>query len=81
MMAALTVMGTQLGVPEETLAEYIRQTYQGRSYMQLASAEVTDVMKWLDEDGNFIRYTETVYSNSYHGLGVYPQPEYRVSEP
>ena len=50
MMAALTVMGTQLGVPEETLAEYIRQTYQGRSYMQLASAEVTDVMKWLDEE-------------------------------
>ena len=41
----------------------------------------TQSMKWLDEDGNFIRYTETVYSNSYHGLGVYPRPEYRVREP
>lgn len=41
----------------------------------------TQSMKWLDEDSNFIRYTETVYSNSYHGLGVYPRPEYRVSEP
>jgi hypothetical protein len=34
---------------------------------------------WLDENGKRIRYTETVYSNSYHGLGVYPRPGYRVS--
>jgi len=34
---------------------------------------------WLDENGKRIRYTETVYSNSYHGLGVYPKPAYRVS--
>jgi len=34
---------------------------------------------WLDKEGNRIRYTETVYSNSYHGLGVYPKPAYRVS--
>lgn len=34
---------------------------------------------WLDKDGNRIRYTETIYSNSYHGLGVYPRPGYRVS--
>jgi hypothetical protein len=34
---------------------------------------------WLDKDGKRIRYTETVYSNSYHGLGVYPRPGYRVS--
>jgi hypothetical protein len=34
---------------------------------------------WLDKDGNRIRYTETVYSNSYHGLGVYPRPMYRVT--
>ena len=26
---------------------------------------------WLDKEGNRIRYTETIYSNSYHGLGVY----------
>lgn len=34
---------------------------------------------WLDENGKRIRYTETIYSNSYHGLGVYPRPAYRVS--
>jgi hypothetical protein len=34
---------------------------------------------WLDKDGNRIRYTETVYSNSYHGLGVYKRPAYRTS--
>ena len=34
---------------------------------------------YLDKDGKKIRYTETVYSNSYHGLGVYPRPGYRVS--
>jgi hypothetical protein len=34
---------------------------------------------WLDKDGNRIRYTETIYSNSYHGLGVYARPAYRVS--
>ncbi len=34
---------------------------------------------WLDKDGKRIRYTETIYSNSYHGLGVYPRPGYRVS--
>jgi hypothetical protein len=34
---------------------------------------------WLDKDGNRIRYTETIYSNSYHGLGVYTRPAYRVS--
>jgi hypothetical protein len=34
---------------------------------------------WLDKEGNRIRYTETVYSNSYHGLGVYKRPAYRVS--
>jgi hypothetical protein len=34
---------------------------------------------WIDKDGNRIRYTETVYSNSYHGLGVYPKPASRVT--
>jgi hypothetical protein len=28
---------------------------------------------WLDKDGKGIRY-QTIYSNSYHGLGVYPVP-------
>jgi len=31
-------------------------------------------MGWVDKDGNIIRYT-TVYSNAYHGMGVYPAPE------
>ena len=30
-------------------------------------------MGWVDKDGNGIRY-QTVYSNSYHGMGVYPVP-------
>lgn len=28
---------------------------------------------WVDKDGNGIRY-QMIYSNSYHGLGVYPVP-------
>jgi hypothetical protein len=28
---------------------------------------------WVDKDGNGIRYQQ-IYSNSYHGLGVYPKP-------
>ena len=39
----------------------------------------TQSMGYLDKDGKRIRYTDTVYSNSYHGLGVYPAPGYRVS--
>lgn len=40
----------------------------------------THSLGYLDKDGKRIRYTETVYSNSYHGLGVYPRPGYRVSD-
>ena len=29
---------------------------------------------WVDKDGNGIRYQGIIYSNSYHGLGVYPVP-------
>lgn len=28
---------------------------------------------WVDKDGKGIRY-QTVYSNAYHGMGVYPKP-------
>ena len=28
---------------------------------------------WVDKDGNGIRY-QSIYSNSYHGMGVYPAP-------
>ena len=38
-------------------------------------------IRYLDEAGNPIRYTETIYSGSYHGLGVYPRPKYRLSGP
>jgi hypothetical protein len=41
----------------------------------------THSIGYLDKDGKKIRYTETVYSGSYHGLGVYPRPQYRTSEP
>jgi hypothetical protein len=36
-------------------------------------------MGWVDKDGRGIRY-QMIYSNSYHGLGVYPVPA-RVGEP
>jgi hypothetical protein len=32
---------------------------------------------FVDKDGNGIRYQNTIYSNAYHGLGVYPTPNYR----
>jgi hypothetical protein len=30
-------------------------------------------MQWIDKDGNGIRY-QMIYSNSFHGMGVYPAP-------
>ena len=30
-------------------------------------------MGWVDKNGNGIRY-QSVYSNAYHGMGVYPKP-------
>jgi hypothetical protein len=30
-------------------------------------------MRWVDKDGNGIRY-QSIYSNSFHGMGVYPVP-------
>ena len=29
---------------------------------------------WVDKDGNGIRYQQIIYSNAYHGMGVYPVP-------
>ena len=31
---------------------------------------------WVDTDGKSIRYQNIVYSNAYHGMGVYPAPPY-----
>ena len=31
-------------------------------------------MGFVDKDGNGIRYQNIIYSNSYHGMGVYPVP-------
>jgi hypothetical protein len=28
---------------------------------------------WVDKEGNPVRY-ETLYSNVYHGMGIYPKP-------
>jgi hypothetical protein len=33
---------------------------------------------WVDKDGNGIRYQDIVYSNAYHGMGIYPAPPYPV---
>ncbi len=30
-------------------------------------------MQWVDKDGNGVRY-RSIYSNSFHGMGVYPPP-------
>jgi hypothetical protein len=30
-------------------------------------------MGWVDKEGNGVRY-QTIYSNSYHGMGIYPVP-------
>ena len=35
-------------------------------------------MGWVDKDGNGIRY-QTIYSNSYHGMGVYPVPSNAIA--
>jgi hypothetical protein len=30
-------------------------------------------MQWVDKDGNGVRY-QSIYSNSFHGMGLYPEP-------
>src|SRR5437667_8575831 len=37
-------------------------------------------MGWVDKDGNGIRY-QMIYSNAYHGMGVYPVPPARWRRP
>ena len=32
-------------------------------------------MGWVDKDGNGIRY-QSIYSNSFHGMGIYPVPSH-----
>ena len=29
---------------------------------------------WIDSDGKPMRYQQIIYSNAYHGMGVYPRP-------
>jgi hypothetical protein len=36
---------------------------------------------WVDKDGNGIRYQGIIYSNAYHGLGVYPVPPHATRPP
>ena len=35
---------------------------------------------WVDKDGNGLRY-QIIYSNAYHGMGVYPSPPKRWRRP
>jgi hypothetical protein len=35
---------------------------------------------WIDTDGTGMRYENVVYSNAYHGMGVYPTPPHVVPE-
>ena len=49
-MASLQGMADQLGVPPETLSDYVIETYEGRSYLQLTTTEVTATMQWLGEN-------------------------------
>jgi hypothetical protein len=30
-------------------------------------------LQWVDKNGNGVRY-QSIYSNSFHGMGVYPPP-------
>jgi len=38
-------------------------------------------MGWVDKDGRGIRYQQVIYSNAYHGLGVYPVPPHGGGTP
>ena len=31
---------------------------------------------WIDQEGRPVRYQQIIYSNAYHGMGVYPKPTY-----
>ena len=39
-----------LGIPPETLADYVAETYNGRSYMTLTTKEVLSTIAWLTEN-------------------------------
>ena len=36
---------------------------------------------WVDEAGNAMRYQDIIYSNAYHGMGVYPPPKVGPIDP
>jgi hypothetical protein len=38
-------------------------------------------MGWVDKDGRGIRYQQVIYSNAYHGMGVYPVPPHGGGAP
>ena len=46
----LNSLVNDLGVPPETLAEYVAETYDGRSYMTLTTKEVLSTIAWLTEN-------------------------------
>ena len=46
---SLTDLVAQLKLPPETLRDHVEETYGGRSYMALTSAEIGEVMEYLNE--------------------------------
>jgi len=50
---------------------YIMEGTVPRGYPQPALFQQS--LRWIDKEGNYVRY-ETLYSNTYHGMGLYPKP-------
>ena len=52
MFASLTGLTESLGVPPETLAEYVSETYDGRIYLQLSTNEILETIQWVSSNFN-----------------------------
>lgn len=50
MFETLNSLVNDLGIPPETLADYVAETYDGRSYMTLTTKEVLATIAWLSEN-------------------------------
>lgn len=52
MFASLTSLTESLGVPPETLAEHVSETYGGRMYLQLSTNEILETIQWVSSNFN-----------------------------
>jgi len=52
MFASLASLTESLGVPPETLAEHISETYDGRMYLQLGTNEILETIQWVSSNFN-----------------------------